>query len=118
MPSIRANVASLFQKLARSTRGKSEVCELDLDEEPDEELLTLNTPRTDRQYVRLQIARHSIRFILDSGATINFILKAIVHTLSRNQDIRPTSKTLRVRKRTQPLDFGTPRRCQTRWTNP
>src|SRR6218665_2317745 len=85
----------------RSTRTKSEVCELDLEDDPDEELLTLNTPSGDRWYVRLRIDGHSVRLLLDSGATINLISKAIVHALGRSQDIRPTSKTLRMFDRTE-----------------
>src|SRR6218665_398573 len=111
MPSIWANVSSLLKKShagsvwlstrPRSTRSKSEVCELYLEKEPDEELLTLNTASSDRWCVRLQIAGHSVQFLSDSGATINLISKAIVHALGRIQDIRPTSETLRMFDRSE-----------------
>src|SRR6218665_2715771 len=63
----------------------------------NEELLTLNIslPRNDRWYMRLQIAGFGF------CATINSVSKAIVHTLGRSHDIRPTSKTLRIFNRTE-----------------
>src|SRR5688572_12718766 len=107
----RCKKKSQFESVCQSTRGRKaqsrpEVCELDLEEETDEELLTLNTPGSDRWYVRLQVADQSIRFLLDSGATVNLISEEIIRTLGRRQDVRPASTTLRMFDRTELKTIG------------
>ena len=85
----------------RQAQRRPEVCELGLEEGIDDELLTLSTPNSDRWYVRLQISGQSVRFMLDSGATVNLVPAAVVRSLGRDSDIRPTAKVLRMFDQTQ-----------------
>jgi hypothetical protein len=100
-----------FASVCRSKPvNRKEVCqtqEYDSYDDSEGELLTLSTARNqgellsigndaDRWYTRMRIDGRTVKFMLDSGATVNLIPTSVINELGRHSEIRPTSTTIRM----------------------
>jgi RNase H-like domain found in reverse transcriptase/Reverse transcriptase (RNA-dependent DNA polymerase)/Integrase zinc binding domain len=82
---------------ADARRSRPEVCELDLDERSEDEVvMALDNRTSDRWHARLKVGKKTVRFLLDSGATVNLIPAEVVTTLGQQKHIRPAKAVLRM----------------------
>jgi len=58
--------------------------------------MTLGGVPTERWYAKLNIDGHTVRFLLDCGATVNLIPESVVRSLGRLDDMRPAVSALRM----------------------
>ena len=87
---------------ARSSKknARHDVNEID-ENETDEELMTLGGVPVDRWYTKLNVDGHTVRFLLDCGATVNLIPESVVRSLGRLDDMRPAVSALRMFDKSQ-----------------
>src|SRR5215469_4141684 len=76
----------------KKLRGKPEVRSL----ESDEEILALDRDKDKRAYSRLHINGHLVRFLLDSGATVNLLPIDVVKRLNMLDKMHTTSSGLHM----------------------
>lgn len=66
------------------------------EEESEEEILALDRSKDKRIYSKFQVSGQSIRFLLDSGATVNLLPIDVVRNLNCNDKIKPATSGLHM----------------------